>query len=69
MQWGHGDDDYSAVVRKYSLTNGADSRDETEMKGEGGQADVEVTVEIPESADPLVDLDEAKPEKENDNAS
>ena len=67
MQWGHGDDDYSAVVRKYSLTNGADSRDETEMKGEGGQADVEVTVEIPESAAPLVDLHEPKPEKENDN--
>jgi 3-hydroxyisobutyrate dehydrogenase-like beta-hydroxyacid dehydrogenase len=48
MQRGHGDDDYSAVARKYSLVGGLASPEEIEPGVENVEADASVIAPIPE---------------------
>src|SRR5436190_2522018 len=69
MQWGHGDDDYSAVARKYLPDTGSTAQEETQtavpdLQGEAGSIATAL-----EPTTSLAGLEEPRPKQENGNSA
>jgi 3-hydroxyisobutyrate dehydrogenase-like beta-hydroxyacid dehydrogenase len=69
VQWGHGEEDYSAVAREYLPDSGSAIPDEVESGGQNVEAQLGEFVLAPESAAPSADLEEPKTQQENGNAA
>jgi 3-hydroxyisobutyrate dehydrogenase-like beta-hydroxyacid dehydrogenase len=65
LQWGYGDDDYSAVARKYLPETASVEQEEDRMEGQDGQANASVIVPVPEAMTALAELKEHILEQEN----
>jgi len=65
MQWGHGDDDYSAVARKYLPDTPSTAQEETQTAMPDAQADAGSVAPALEPTTSLAGLEEPKPKQEN----
>jgi 3-hydroxyisobutyrate dehydrogenase-like beta-hydroxyacid dehydrogenase len=69
VQQGHGEDDYSAVARKYLPDSGSATPEEVELGAQNAEAHAGEFVLAPEPATSSADLEEPKPQQENSNAA
>src|SRR5437763_12909960 len=65
MQWGHGDDDYSAVARKYLPDIGSTAQEETQTAVPDAQAEAPSVATALERTTSLAGLEEPRPKQEN----
>ena len=65
MQWGHGDDDYSAVARKYLPDTGSTAQEETQTAVPDAQAEAGSIATALEPTTSLAGLEEPRPKQEN----
>jgi 3-hydroxyisobutyrate dehydrogenase-like beta-hydroxyacid dehydrogenase len=65
MQWGHGDDDYSAVARKYLPDTPSIAQEETQTAMPDAQAEAGSVAPALEPTTPLAGLEEPRPKQEN----
>ena len=65
MQWGHGDDDYSAVARKYLPDTPSIAQEETQTAMPDAQADAGSVAPALEPTTSLAGLEEPKPKQES----
>ena len=69
VQQGHGEEDYSAVARKYLPDSGSATPEEVESGAQNVEAHAGEFVLAPEPATSSADLEEPKPRQENGNAA
>ena len=65
IQWGHGDDDFSAVARKYLSETATVSNKQPQVKDQGEQTSGVAAAPAPESAPASAGLEEARLEQEH----
>ena len=69
MQWGYGDEDYSAVARKYLPDNGLAAPEEAETGDQNVEAHTGELLLTPEPTSALADVEGPKPQQENRNTA
>jgi hypothetical protein len=69
MQWGYGDEDYSAVARKYLPDNGLATPEESETGDQNVEARTGELLLTPEPTAALADVEGPKPQQENRNTA
>src|SRR5213596_4013830 len=67
MQWGYGDEDYSAVARKYLPDRGLATPEEPGRGDQNAEAHTGELLLTPEPTAAVADLEGPKPEQENRN--
>jgi 3-hydroxyisobutyrate dehydrogenase-like beta-hydroxyacid dehydrogenase len=65
MQWGHGDDDYSAVARKYLPDTHSTAQEETQTAVPDAQTEAGSVAPASEPTTSLAGLEELRPKQEN----